>query len=73
VLDKNLGKTKRPMVLTVNGKAAAVVQDAEAYQRFLDTAAQADGEEGVRQGLYDARKGKTRLARQFFSEFEACN
>ena len=27
----HLRETKRPMVLTVNGKAAAVVQDAEAY------------------------------------------
>ena len=67
---KRLKKTKRPMVLTVNGKAAAVVQDAEAYQHLLDIAAQADGEEGVRQGLDDAKKGRTRPARQFFSEFE---
>lgn len=29
-------KSKRPVVLTVNGKAAAVLQDAEAYQRLLD-------------------------------------
>jgi PHD/YefM family antitoxin component YafN of YafNO toxin-antitoxin module len=29
----------RPVVLTVKGKAAAVVQDAEAYQRLLDIAA----------------------------------
>jgi prevent-host-death family protein len=28
---KQLRKTRRSMVLTVNGKAAAVVQDAEAY------------------------------------------
>ena len=28
---QQLKKTKRPMVLTVNGKAAAVVQDAAAY------------------------------------------
>jgi prevent-host-death family protein len=40
-LMKQLKKTKRPVVLTVNGKAAAVVQDAEAYQRRLDIAARA--------------------------------
>jgi prevent-host-death family protein len=68
---KQLRKTKRPLVLTVNGKAAAIVQDAEAYQRLLDIAARADAKEGTRQGLEDARKGKTRPARQFFSEFEA--
>jgi prevent-host-death family protein len=68
---KQLRKSKRPMVLTVNGKAAAVVQDAEAYQRLLDIAARADAEEGIRQGLEDARKGKVRPAREFFAEFEA--
>ena len=36
---RQLKKTKRPVVLTVNGKAAAVVQDAAAYQRLLDIAA----------------------------------
>ena len=68
---KQLRKSKRPMVLTVNGKAAAVVQDAEAYQRLLDIAARADAAEGIRQGLEDAIHGKVRPARQFFAEFEA--
>ena len=68
---KHLKKSKRPMVLTVNGKAAAVVQDPEAYQRLLDIAAQADAKEGIRQGLDDAKKGKLRPAREFFAEFEA--
>ena len=59
------------MVLTVKGKAAAVVQDAEAYRRLLDVAAQADAAEGIRQGLEDAKKGKTRPVREFFDAFEA--
>jgi PHD/YefM family antitoxin component YafN of YafNO toxin-antitoxin module len=34
---RHLKDTKRPVILTVNGKAAAVVvQDAEAYQNLLD-------------------------------------
>lgn len=57
-------------MLTVKGKAAAVVQDAEAYQRLLDIAARAEAEEGIRQGLEDARKDRTRPAREFFDEFE---
>jgi prevent-host-death family protein len=68
---KQLKKSKRPMVLTVNGKAAAVVQDAEAYQRLLDAAAFAHAEEGIRQGLKDAREGRVRPVREFFAEFEA--
>lgn len=33
---RRLSKTGRPEVLTVNGKASVVVQDAAAYQRLLD-------------------------------------
>ena len=68
---KHLKKSRRPVVLTVKGKAAAVVQDAQAYQRLLDIAAGADATEGIRQGLEDVRKGRIRPAREFFDEFEA--
>jgi prevent-host-death family protein len=63
---KQLKKSKRPVVLTVKGKAAAIVQDAEAYQRLLDIAARADSEEGVRQGLDDVAHGRTRPAKEVF-------
>jgi len=63
---KLLKKTKRPVVLTVNGKAAAVVQDAEAYQRLLDIAARADTVQGIRQGLDNKARGRTRPAREVF-------
>ena len=68
---KQLRKSKRPVILTVKGKAAAVVQDADAYQRLLDIAAHADAEEGIRQGLEDAQQGRVRSAREFFEDFEA--
>jgi PHD/YefM family antitoxin component YafN of YafNO toxin-antitoxin module len=32
-----LNQSKKPIVLTVNGKAAMVIQDAEAYQELLDS------------------------------------
>ena len=68
---KQLKKSKRPVVLTVNGKAAAVVQDAEAYQRLLDLAAAADSREGIRQGLEDSKNGRSRPAQEVFREFRA--
>ncbi len=68
---KHLKKTKRPLVLTVKGKAAAVVQDAESYQRLLDIAALASEEEGIRQALLDAKKGRSRPLEEFLEEFEA--
>ncbi len=63
---QHLKETKRPVILTVNGKAAAVVQDAEAYQRLLDLAAEANAAEGIRQGFDDVDAGRTRPARQVF-------
>jgi prevent-host-death family protein len=65
---KQLKKSKRPIVLTVNGKAEAVVQDAEAYQRLLDTAARADVDEAIRQGFEDIARHRSRPARDVFDE-----
>jgi prevent-host-death family protein len=65
---QHLKATGRPVILTVNGKAAAVVQDAEAYQQLLDLAAGASAIEGMRQGLEDLRGGRTRPARAVFEE-----
>jgi prevent-host-death family protein len=70
---KQLKRSKRPVVLTVKGKAAAIVQDAEAYQRLLDIAAQADAAEGIRQGLRDSARGRTRPLREFLAEFESAH
>jgi len=66
---RQLKRSKRPVILTVRGKAAVIVQDAEAYQRLLDVAAQADAGEGIRQGLEDIREHRSRPAREFFDEF----
>ena len=68
---KQLKKSKRPVILTVKGKAAAIVQDAESYQRLLDIAARADAREGIRQGLEEAKAGLGQDAEEFFAEFEA--
>jgi prevent-host-death family protein len=65
---QRLKKTRRPIILTVNGKPEAVVQSAAEYQRLLDLAAEADVNEGIRQGLEDLRQGKGRPAREFFEE-----
>ena len=63
---KRLKKTKRPVVLTVNGKAEAVVQDAESYQRLLDIAAQSDVYEAIRQAKDEIAHGRTRSAQKVF-------
>jgi hypothetical protein len=68
---QDLKKTRRPVILTVNGKAAAVVQDAEAYQHLLDLAAGASAAEGIRQGLEDVQNRRARPARAAFDSIRA--
>ena len=64
---RQLHATGSPMVLTVNGKAEVVVQDAAAYQRLAELAAKADREEtvaAIRAGLADADAGRVKPARR---------
>jgi len=68
---QHLRDTKRPVVLTINGKAAAVGQDAEAYQRLLDLAADVSAAEGIRQGLEDLAQGRVRPAKDVFDDMRA--
>ena len=68
---KLLRVSQRPLVLTHNGKPELVVQSVAAYQRLLDIAARQDAKEGIRQGLQDAKEGRTQPAKDFFAEFEA--
>ena len=66
-------KTKEPVVLTVNGKAAIVVQDAESYQKLLELKERAEVVETLRQRLASLDRKKARAAEDFFSEFFAKN
>jgi PHD/YefM family antitoxin component YafN of YafNO toxin-antitoxin module len=55
---KRLKKTGRPEVLTVNGSAALVVQDARAYQKLLEAVDRLEAIEGIRAGLEDVAAGR---------------
>jgi len=68
---RHLRETKRAVVLTVNGKAAAVLQDAEEYQRLMDIAALASEDEAARQADDDVAHGRTRPAREVFDELRS--
>jgi len=56
---QQLKNTGEPIVLTINGKAELVVQDAASYQRLLDLAEEAKVVEGIRRGLEDIKAGRT--------------
>jgi PHD/YefM family antitoxin component YafN of YafNO toxin-antitoxin module len=49
---------KSPIVLTVNGRAELVVQDAASYQELLDRLDAAEAVAGVRRGLKDVDQGR---------------
>jgi PHD/YefM family antitoxin component YafN of YafNO toxin-antitoxin module len=61
-------KTKKPLVLTVNGKAEVIVQDAIAYQELLEHIEKLEAIEGIRQGLESMRQGKGKTLEQFKEE-----
>ncbi len=57
-----------PVVLTVNGKAEIVVQDAESYQRMLETIDRLEAIEGIKRGLQDVEEGRTQSLQEFDQE-----
>jgi len=65
---KKIKKSGNPLVLTVNGKAEIIVQDAESYQRMLELLDRAETIEAVREGLESARQGKTMSLDEFDKE-----
>ena len=70
---RQMKKTKQPVVLTVNGKAAVVVQDAESYQQLLELKERSEVVQILRHRLASQSHKKGRLAEDFFNEFFAKN
>jgi prevent-host-death family protein len=62
---KQLRESGNPVVLTVNGKAEVVVQDAASYQRLLALAERTEMMEFLREARSDADAGRTVPARKF--------
>lgn len=53
-----LKENKIPLVLTVNGRAELVVQDAESYQLILERLHRAETVAAIRRGMQDAEEGR---------------
>lgn len=65
-----LKETKAPIVLTVNGKAAAVVQDAESYQQLLDKIELLESAVGIRQSMEEFERGEGMPLKEAFEELQ---
>ncbi len=63
-LVKQMEETGRPIVLTINGKAKLVVQNAASYQRMMEAIENAK----TLRALLDAKEGKGRPAEEFLEE-----
>ena len=65
---KRLERSKRPLVLTLNGRAKAVVLDAASYERMVAIVEHAETLSAVAEGLEDVQRGRTKPARAFLEE-----
>jgi len=65
---KQLKDTGVPVVLTINGKAELIVQDAASYQKLMDIAEEAKVLEGIRRGLEDVAAGRTQPIADAFAD-----
>ncbi|MGI2905466.1 type II toxin-antitoxin system Phd/YefM family antitoxin [Tolypothrix sp. VBCCA 56010] len=65
---EQMKQTGKPVVLTVNGKAELVVQDAESYQKLLDALERLEAIAGIKQGLEDVETGRTSSLSEFYQE-----
>jgi PHD/YefM family antitoxin component YafN of YafNO toxin-antitoxin module len=56
---KRLRKSGLPEVLTVNGRASIVIQDAASYQRMVTAIERADTIQATLEGVKQAQRGET--------------
>jgi PHD/YefM family antitoxin component YafN of YafNO toxin-antitoxin module len=66
-----LKETRMPEVLTVNGRAEVVIQDAESYQELLDRLHHMETLAAIREGIASAERGELKPAEQVFAEMQA--
>ena len=67
---QRLKKTGQPAVLTVNGQAELVVQDAKSYQHLLSKAQEADDFHRLQERVAEMKSGYVRNFDTAFSELE---
>jgi prevent-host-death family protein len=57
-LVRQMKESGKPIVLTINGRAELVVQDAGSYQRLLELVERLEAVAGIRKGLEESRRGE---------------
>ena len=67
---RRLKETGDPVVLTINGKAELVVQDAASYQKLFELAERLETIKAVKEGLASADRGEGRPMDEMFEALE---
>ncbi len=67
---RQMRRSKRAVVLTVNGKAELVVQDARSYQKMLDRLEWIESVEAIRAGIKDVAEGRVHDARKALKKLQ---
>ena len=67
---ERLRATGTPEVLTVNGRAEVVIQDAESYQALLERLHRMETLTAIREGLASAERGELREAEEVYAELK---
>jgi len=65
---EELKKSRRPLVLTVNGKAELVVFDTDSFQEFLDKIEYAEAVKDIKDGIESFERGEGRPATEALAE-----
>lgn len=70
---EKMRQTGKPIVLTINGKAQLVVQDAGSYQKLLELAERLETIEALKPAIEEMRRGEGEPADKVFAELFAIN
>jgi prevent-host-death family protein len=65
---RQLKETGHPVILTINGKAELIVQDAKSYQRLVELAGRAEELEITRRSVAEMKAGLGRPAEEMIAE-----
>ena len=65
---ERLRKTRKPMVLIINGKAELVVQDSESYQQLLELAERLETIEALQPAIAEMKAGRSEAATEVFAQ-----
>jgi PHD/YefM family antitoxin component YafN of YafNO toxin-antitoxin module len=66
-----LKETHAPEVLTVNGKAEIVIQEAQSYQRMIERLQHMETLAAIQEGMASAERGELKPAAQVLDEMRA--